>query len=284
MQRLTTIAVGLIATVLAFGQNAQTPAPAFDVASIKPAAPGQRGRFIRSMPGGHVNVTNMPLKDLIQMAYKIQPFQITGGPPGLDSDAWDINAKPDSDPGPNQMPLMLQGLLADRFGLKFHRETRDMQIYVLVAANEKGKPTPGLALAKEGGCTVPDPSKPPPPPEPGKGPTLFCGGMFMGLNQMHAQAVPLANLIPMLSRTLGRTVIDKTGITAKYDINLEWTPDPGQNEPDAIAPPGVPPPTFDPNGPSIYTALQEQLGLKLESQKGAVEVFVIDHAEKPAEN
>jgi uncharacterized protein (TIGR03435 family) len=138
-----------------------------------------------------------------------------------------------------------------------------------------------LTEAKEGGCTVPDPTSPPTPPSPGQTPTLYCGNMFMGINQLQAQAVPLANLVPMLSRMLGRTVIDKTGITAKYDIHLEWTPEESTMQ---QLPPDMPRPTFDPTGPSIFTALQEQLGLKLESQKGPVEILVIDHAEKPSEN
>ncbi len=285
MQRLTTFAISLITTAVAFGQSVQTPAPAFDVASIKPAAPGQRNRFIRNTGGGRLSVTNMPLRDLVQMAYKIQPFQLIGGPAWMDSEAYDINAKPESDPGPNQVPLMLQGLLADRFALKFHRETREMPVYTLIVANNKGKATTGLTEAKIGGCSVPDPNTPPPPPPPapGKGPTLFCGGMFMGLNQLQGQAVPVANLVPLLSRMLGRTVIDKTGLTGKYDIHLQWTPDESQLSQMQL-PPDMPKPNFDPNGPSIFTALQEQLGLKLESEKGPVEVFVIDHAERPSEN
>jgi uncharacterized protein (TIGR03435 family) len=241
-------------------------------------------RGIQAMPGGRLKVINLPLKDLIQMAYKVQPFQVTGGPSWYASDSWDIIAKPDSDPGPNQIPVMLQGLLADRFGLKFHKETKEMPVYSLVAG-KPGDKTPGLTESKPGGCTPINPaSGPPPMPAPGQAPTTKpCGRMMMGFNMLDATAQTLDQLATILSRNLGRTVIDKTGLTAKYDIHLEWTPDPSQMSQMQL-PPDMPKPTFDPNGPSLFTAIQEQLGLKLESQKGPVEIFVIDHAEKPSEN
>ena len=281
MQRFAILAVAFITTGVAFAQTAQAPAPTYEVASIKPAAPGQIGRFIRPTPGGRLNANNITLKDLIQIAYRIQSFQVTGGPAWLGSDGFDIIAKAEGDPPLNQFPELLRPLLADRFALKFHRETKDLPVYALVAPNDKGKATPSLALAKEGACTVRDPTKP--PPGPGEPPTLYCGNIYGGFKELHGQAVTLANLVPILSRMLGRTVIDKTGMTAKYDINLEWTPDQSQLSLMQL-PPDVPMPAFDPNGPSIFTAFPEQLGLKLESQKGPVEVFVVDHAEKPSEN
>jgi len=114
---------------------------------------------------------------------------------------------------------------------------------------------------------------------------LGCGGMMMGFDRVNAAGVEIAQLIPMLSRTLGRTVVDKTGLTGKFDISAHWTPDQAQMM--QALPGGAPPgmqPQFDPNGPSIFTALQEQLGLKLESQKGPVDMIVIDHVERPSEN
>lgn len=279
MQRPASLALCLLATAVALAQD---PAPPFEVlASIKPAAPGQRARMMRPTPGGRLNINNMTLKDLIQFAFRVQPFQISGGPAWLDSENYDIVAKADHDPGQDQLPLMLQSLLADRFALKIHREMKDMPVYALVLAKSAGKETPGLTDAKEGGCAVRDPTAPIQPPTPGKPPTLYCGNMMMGINQLYAQAIPLGNIVPMLSRMLGRTVIDKTGVTGKFDIHLEWTPDPSQLQ---FLPPDAPKPNFDPSGPSIFTALQEQLGLKLESQKGPVEILIIDHAERPSEN
>jgi uncharacterized protein (TIGR03435 family) len=256
--------------------------PQFEVASIKPAAPDARGMFIRGTPGGRINLTNMPLKEMIVMAWRLQPFQVSGGPAWMESLHWDVSAKPDHQPKQDELGLMIQALLEDRFQLKFHRETKEMPIYALVLARKDGKLGPGLTESKEGSCTQFDPKNPPAPPEPGKPPTIFCGGMFMSPRSMRASGTPVASMIPMLSRTLGRTVVDKTGLSGKYDINLEFTPD------ESLAlqpPPDAPkPPPSDSAGPSLYTALQEQLGLKLDSQKGPVEIFVIDGAEKPSEN
>ncbi len=263
-----------------------TPPPQFEVASIKPAAPDQRGMFIRTAAGGRLNVANMPLKEMIVLAWHIQPFQIEGGPPWMESARYDISAKPEKAPKEGDVSLMLQSLLADRFQLKIHHETKELPIYALVLANKDGKLGPQLTPTKEGGCTQFDPSKPPPPIERGKPPVLGCGGMFMGPDRVTGAGIGIDQLIPVLSRMLGRTVVDKTGLTGKFDIRAQWTPDQAQLA-QALpggAPPGMPQPQFDPNGPSIFTALQEQLGLKLESQKGPVDMFVIDHVEKPSEN
>jgi uncharacterized protein (TIGR03435 family) len=283
MLRVLAFATILSPGLSVLGQDAAAPKPQFEVASIKPSAPDQRGTFIRSAPGGRLNITNMPVKEMITLAWRIQPFQISGSPGWLDSVRFDISAKPEDGSKQSDLPTMFQALLADRFQLKFHRETKELPIYALVVANKEGKLGPKLTESKEGGCTPFDPSKPPPPPDPSKPPVMGCGGMMMGPDRMTALSVPIANLIPMLSRILGRTVIDKTGLTGKYDINMEWTPDESQAlrfSPDGPRPPAP----SDTTGPSIFTALQEQLGLKLESQKGPVEVFVIDHVDRPSEN
>jgi uncharacterized protein (TIGR03435 family) len=284
MRAVYVVALWLMPGSVAIAQSDPPPTPKFDVASIKPAAPGGRGMFIRPSAGGRVTVTNMPLKVLIQLAYSIQPFQISGGPPWMESIHYDIEAKPDIPTKQTDWPVMLRALLADRFQLVLHKETKELPIYALVLARKDGKLGPGMTAAQEGACTAFDPSKPPPPPGRGSSPTLFCGTQFMSPRSITASAVPVENLIPMLSRTLGRTVINKTGLDGKYDIKMEYTPD--ENQLAQMAPPGTPPPSApaDSSGPSLFTALQEQLGLKLESQKGPVEIFVIDKAEKPSEN
>ncbi len=277
------IRVTAIFVILSGVAVAQTEArPQFEVASIKPAAPDQRGQYIRTMPGGRVNVTNMTLKQMIELAWRIQPFQISGGPSWFDSLRWDISAKPETTPKPEEISLMIQALLEDRFQLTIHRENRELPIYALVVKKE-GKLGPGLKESKEGSCAAFDPTKsPPPPPEPGKPRSMGCGSMMMSPRQLTATGVPVGNLAPSLSRMLGRKVIDKTGLTEKFDIVLEWTPDESQ----AMRPPpdATTAPAADSSLPSLFTALQEQLGLKLESQKGPVEIFVIDRAEKPSEN
>ena len=165
---------------------------------------------------------------------------------------------------------------------QMHRETKELPIYALVLAKKDNQLGPRLTESKEGGCAQFDLSKPQPSPESGKPPPLGCGGMMMGPDRVAAASVPIADLTPVLSRILERSVVDKTGLTGKFDINLQWTPDPGQAM--QFAPDGPRPPVSDATGPSIFTALQEQLGLKLESQRGPVEIFVIDRAEKPSQN
>jgi uncharacterized protein (TIGR03435 family) len=253
----------------------------FEVASIKPAAPDARGRSIRPSPGGRVTISNMPLKELMTLAWRIQPYQIVGGPPWLDSAAFDISAKAQDTLKEGDMQLLLQSLIEDRFQVVHHKETRELPIYALVVARKDGRLGPKLTETKEGGCTTLDPARPQPPPEPGQPLPRNCGQMQAGLKMIRAVGIQMSLLTPMLSRLLGRTVVDKTGLTGKYDLDIEWTFD------EAIVlqlPPDVPKPVSDGSGPSIFTALQEQLGLKLESQKGPVEVLVIDRAEKPTEN
>lgn len=149
-------------------------------------------------------------------------------------------------------------------------------------AKKDGRLGPGMVESKEGGCIARDPSKPLGPPGPGQPP--FCGNVLGGGSQLSATAATPGDIAPMLSRTVGRKVIDKTGLTRKYDMTLRYTPD--ENQVAKMAPPGLsPPPAYaDASGPSLFTALKEQLGLKLEPQKAPVKIFVIDRAEKPSEN
>lgn len=267
--------ISLLAALLMFQ-------PRFEVASIKPAAPDAKGMYIRNAPGGRVNVTNMTLKELVVMAYRIQPFQIAGGPSWFDSAHFDMSAKAEENAKPGEMPLMLQALLADRFQLVLQKDTKEMPVYALVLARKDGKLGPKLTEKKEGGCETFDPAKPPAPVEPGAPRRRYCGNMMMSPRSLNGVGIPVSNMVPMLARMLGRTVIDKTGLTAKYDISMEWAPDDAQLA--AMGPDAPRPAPSDTPGPSIYTALQEQLGLKLESQKGPVEVFTVVKAEKPSEN
>jgi len=267
--------------ILARDLTAQTKAH-FEVASIKPAAPGALGMFIRPDPGGGATITNMTLKEMIVHAWRVQPFQISRGQAWLDSVHYDVIAKPETRTTPLEIPVMLQALLKDRFQLAIRRETRELPIYALVLARKDGKLGPGMKESKEGSCTPPDPNKPPPPPSPGERPALRCGGMIMGLQSYKGVSVKVANMTPGLSWVLGRTVVDKTGLTGKFDIDVAWTPDQTQ----VLQPPPrvPPPPTSGEAGTSIFTAFREQLGLKLESQRGPVEILVIERAEKPSEN
>ena len=263
---------------LAFSQSA-APRPAFEVASIKPDHSSDLRIMIRPFPGGRLTATNVPLRMLITLAYRIQDFQLSGGPAWLTSERYDIEAKAEGNPPFSELVPMIQTLLEDRMQLKFHRETKEMPIYTLVVAKE-GK------IAESKGECGPPPQAPPPPPEPGKPPSPPCGGFMMGPGRIVANQAPISQLVDLLARLTSHVVLDETGLKGKYDVHLEYTPEQGQfPTPPAGAPPGGPPlPQFDPNGPSLFTALQEQLGLKLESRKGPVEVMVIDHIERPSEN
>jgi uncharacterized protein (TIGR03435 family) len=262
---------------------AQDKRPEFEVASIKPAAPDQRNILIGMAPGGRVNVTNMSLKDMIVLARRILPSQISGGASWMDTERYDIVARPEKTPAQNEIPLMIQSLLADRFQLKMHQETKEVAIYALVMARTDGKPGPQLIEAAEGSCQQRDPTNRATPPEPGKPLQQFCGAMRMGRGSLTGTSVPVKDLAPLFGRLLGRQVVDKTDLSGKYNISLEWTPDETTTMP---PPPGfpAPPPVPAGNGPSLFAALQEQLGVKLESQKGPVEMFIIDSAARPTEN
>jgi len=277
------IAVGMLNAPAAHAQPAAQPAgPKFDEASIKPATPG-RGFFfgVRPMPGGRVNAANVTLKMLIQRAYDIQDFQVSGGQGWIETTRYNIEAKPDSPVAPNEWKGMLQNLLADRFHLAFHRETKRLPVYALALARKGGKLGPGMVESKEGGCVARDPSRPG-PPDPGQPP--FCGNVLGGSSQLTGTAATPGDIAPMLSVYVGREVLDKTGLARKYDITLKFTPD--ENQLARWRMPGAQPlpAPADASGPSLFTALQEELGLKLEPQKAPVDVFVIDHAEKPSEN
>jgi len=250
----------------------QDPQPAFEVASIKPDVGGGPGPQFFMFPG--FTVRRATLKDLVLMAYGVRDFQLSGGPGWINSDRYSIEAKVDGNPtmSPTYHTLQsrrLQTLLQDRFKLAVHRETKELPVYHLTVA--KG----GLKLQplKEGGCITGDPTNP--APAPGKNRMDYCG--FIGFETrglFKASSGSMAQVANWLALPLGRTVVDKTGISGQFRIELTFTPlaSTADAEPPADAP------------PDIFTAIQEQLGLKLESTKGPVEVLVIDHVEKPSEN
>jgi uncharacterized protein (TIGR03435 family) len=258
------------------------PAPKFAVASIKPAASKLGVPMNRSTPDGGITLTNVTVGKLIVNAWHMLPYQIVGAPSWTASARYDISAKPDKPVKPTEVGLMLQSLLADRFGLALRRETRNLPIYALVVTRKDGRLGPSLVQSKDGGCTIRNPSDLPPGPEAGKPSARWCGLLMMFPKRLNGAAVPLVALAEQFSLRLGRTVVDMTGLKGSYDINLGWTSDEGQL-PISDAPPDSRP-LSDPQGPTIFTALSEQLGLKLESRKGPVEVLVIDHVEGPSAN
>jgi uncharacterized protein (TIGR03435 family) len=241
----------------------------FEVASVKPSDPSARGSQMGLSPGGLFTAKNATLKSLIQQAWDVRDFQISGGPGWLDTEGYDIEAKGDGPGVPEdemrKMPeaqrnrmeqeflLRVRTLLADRFQLKVHRETKELPVYALIVA----KGGPKIHPATEDGS-------------PGGGLRTSRGSAGV---EITGKKVLLASLVRRLSDQVSRTVLDKTGLKGSYDFKLTFAPDRG---------PGQPP--GDSDGPSIFTAVQEQLGLKLDAQKGPVEVLVIDSVQKASAN
>jgi uncharacterized protein (TIGR03435 family) len=260
--------------------SAQDKRPQFEVASMKPSGGGP-GRMFGGRGPGMFNTENMPVKGLITQAYGVKGFQISGGPSWIDSDGYTITAKMSGEGAPKErfekVMLMLQVLLEDRFQLRFHRATKEMPIYGLTVA-KSGKLPPA-------DCVPFDEKNRPAPPAPGQPPIRFCGNIRGGRSgpnsTMDAWGITTADLIRWLSDVTGRTIVDKTGFTGTFDVKLEYLPEMAQN----AKPMGDGLPAAVENAaPSVFTALQERLGLKLESERGPVEILVIDRIERPTEN
>jgi uncharacterized protein (TIGR03435 family) len=254
-------------------QNAATPA--FEVASVRPNRNSGPERF-SLFP--EFTAQNATLKDLLALAYDVKGFQVSGGPAWINSDRYDISAKVAGPPTPGREGLMLQRrrlqtLLQDRFKLAVHRETKELPIYELSVS--KGGPK-----LQAPSCIEVDPKNL--APAPSKGVMDYCGssGFFKG--RFEASAANMGDLAKALANLLDRSVTDKTGVNGTFHVTLTFAVDDTTIRfPDAPNPGGA---VATDAGPNIFTALQEQLGLRLESRKGPVDVTVIDHVEKPSEN
>jgi uncharacterized protein (TIGR03435 family) len=234
--------------------------PVFEVATIKPSNPDARGMGYR-VNGRSFSTLNTTLSNLITFAYGIHARQVIGAPEWVDKEKFDISAKPDGEGQPNdaQWKMMVQKLLTDRFKLTFQRDKKELSVYALTVAKTGPKMTQSAG----------DPNGLP-------------GLNFRGLG---ALAVINANMSDftqlMQGAVLDRPVVDQTGIKGRWDFTLNWTPDEFQFAGMGVKPP--PPPADSPN-PDLFTAIQQQIGLKLDSTKATTEVFVVDHVDKPSEN
>jgi uncharacterized protein (TIGR03435 family) len=255
--------------------------PSFEVASIKLHRPELGGGAkTQPLPGARLRVENQPVRTLIEAAYKVRDFELFGGPGWIKSDRYDIDAKGEGNPPlPDVVGPMLQGLLEERFKLRVHREQRELPLYVMSAAKR------GLTIqpSQQGSCIPYDPNY---KPTSGEKHPAICGNIGIGRNLIEGTSIRMADLTRSLALILSRPVLDETGFDKVFDVNLTFAP----NDSSIIQPGAQTDPTpplavnNDSAGPSLFTALQEQLGLKLESTKGPVEVLVIDHVEKPSEN
>jgi uncharacterized protein (TIGR03435 family) len=265
MRTLVMVVGGIVIGVSAV-LAAQTPRTAtFEVASIKRNKSDQQPFGVIGQPGG-VTFTNLALRDLIRRAYRLSEFQVLGGPSWINAERFDVLAKVNGNPSVNERWAMLRALLGDRFKLKVHFETRTLTIYRLLRVRKDGKLGPRLTRSSKP-CV--------------EGQILPCA--VMGISRSGELSARVDTIDDFIRRglmfILGVTVIDQTGLQGNFDIDLRWTPespavpfaDRGANESAADA-------------PSIFTALREQLGLKLEPGKGPVEVLLIDSVEHPTED
>jgi uncharacterized protein (TIGR03435 family) len=273
--RLLLVCLALAVSVPAFSQ-----AVTFEVASVKERTTPSDGSFVGRQPGGRFAAQNASLREILEYGYEVQPFQLVGSLAPLETTRWDITAtfgSAGAQAGPDTILVALRTLLAERFGLVAHRETRSLAVYALRTARADGTPGPRLtksaldcqalmAAARRGGGS--------PPPE-----ARQCG--FRGrVGSLQANGMPLSELALALSGRVGRAIVDQSGLTGPWDFSLTYAADSAQISPGTLAA-GAPAPPANPDAPSLFTALQEQLGLRLVSTTAPVEVLVVDRVSRP---
>ena len=279
---LTRIALTLGAAVMlsavSTGQVQTGGRLAFDVASVRENTSGGDQGFLLPK-GNQLNAQNYRLRSVIQFAYRVQPFELVGGPDWIDAARFDISARAPFDPKPapagappGEMEQMAQTLLAERFKLQVHRETREMPIYALVLARRDGQLGPRLRREAEVCAAVRNAAarRENAPEIPARADGRPTCGMMGGGGRFFAGGVTLAMLASALSPQVARVVVDRTGLSGFFEADIEFATDALTN---AAA-----------ERPSLFTALEEQLGLRLEPARGPVEVLVIDRVERPTEN
>lgn len=313
---LTALALSVVAGPVAFGRMQQAPPasqilqatgplPSFEVATIKPNHSGSGPIFFgaagHGAPLDRFIATNVSIKQLMGWAFAgnslpLPDYEVSGGPNWIDSDRYDIDAKLEDSQVAQlqnssgldqilQVRRIVQGLLAQRFKLVVNDTTEIRPVYALVIAKS------GLRMKEATPCSPPPPGFAPPPPTGASPaappePTPTTQPQIAGRpGDLVACELPVKGLVRVLQLGLDRPIVDQTGLTGNFSFALKWTPGFDQPRPMPGPSPGAePPPPSDASGPSIFTAIQEQLGLKLESTKGPVEALEIVHIEKPSEN
>jgi uncharacterized protein (TIGR03435 family) len=249
---------------------AQPASPSFEVASVKPSPPISAHGVLFGMidDPGRFHGSYVTLTDLVAKAYGVEHARISGGPSWVLSDRFDVIATLPTGTPQGQIPSMLQTLLAERFRLAVRRESRMTRVYALVPA--KGGPKLKRFEAESS-------LSPGGPPMLASAPLIMSSNGALGIccGKAKLNKVSMAGFASLLSAETDRPVQDATGIEGEYEISLEWTPDGGGTQPEG---------TPSPAGPSIYTAVQEQLGLRLEPRNVPLDYLVVDHVEKPDAN
>jgi bla regulator protein blaR1 len=251
--------------------------PAWDVSTVKPASSGARGSSLMFTPDG-ISIKNVPLQMIVREAFDVQDDHLFNLPSWAKTSMFDIEAKVAPEDAPKLKDMkrderfsMMIALLVERFGLKYHHETRELPVYDLVIA--------------KGGVKM-QASKPDPPAGEGQPPAQGGHWLRAGRGHVESTGTGMEMLARVLSQTLGRTVVDKTGLTGNYDYKLDWTPDDALPAMAKVASPTAGDSTAAPDtsGPSLFTAVEEQLGLKLGAAKGPADVIVIDQLQQPTAN
>lgn len=260
---------------------------AFEIASVKPNTSANSGRGLtRFQPGGGLGATNFTLRELVEFAYQRHPFdqrEVAGGPAWVESDRFDVVARAasehvvDPDGVPRQTLLLVRALLAERFKLKVHEENRDRPVYVLMMATAEGTFGPRLRTSGDVDCGAVMKGQRP-AMRPGQGPPC---GFKTPPGRLFASTFTMPAIASLISRHVDRLVIDRTGLEGRFDVELEAAeikpaPDYKPGPSDLALPPAA--------GPSIFVAVREQLGLKLEPQTAPVAVLIVDHAVRPIPN
>lgn len=262
MGRIAVVLVTVICTPIL---TAQQPAPAFEVASVKSNTTDAEPSM-NVPPRGLVAIVNVPLENVIVNAFGVPAFRVLDAPGWIKRERFDISAKIPDDAAPGQQRSMLQSLLEGRFKLRAHRETREQPIYTVVVARSDGRLGPRL---KQSNADCPAAAKSASPltlsPD---GPCAALFGVGQAGGRIVSRGQPLARVISALSMAVSRGVVDRTGLQGPFDVELEWSADVGASAANS-------------NVPSIFTALQEQLGLRLEPSRGPLDVLVIDSIERP---
>lgn len=276
---------GCVLLTMATGAASQTMS--FDVASVKVNKSGENRVGFSTPPGG-MNITNLPLRSLITQAFRLNDYELLNLPGWADTTRYDVVAKAHAGASGEDRLLMLRTLVVDRFKLKMHTESREMALYTLTFARDDqrlGANITPSAIDCEARSRQPAPT--PPPPAPGQGPPAMECGVSMGMTPagafLNAGGMQFRDLVRLISSNLGRPVVDKTGLTGSYNVKMQYqTTRPGL--------PGLPLPqtpagsSAESTLPSLMTAVTEQLGLKLESGRGAVPIQVVDSVERPTED
>lgn len=286
MRVLTALAF-LITTVAA--SAAQAPPTSFEAGSVKPVTDNRAAPpLVVLQAGGRLSAPRTTLKELVRVAYGVEPDQVIGGPSWIDHDTFEIIAKAPAAASRDDVRVMLQSLLKDRFRLAVHEDLRDLPVYLLESAAKAGpemRPANGACTPMKMPAGVPPPPPPPPPPG-GDAPVQIlggaagvgarCGALFLS-GWVTARNVDMTWFAYQFGqRILHRRIVDRTGWTGNFDIDLVYTPDDGPMMLNGASISG--------DAPALSTAMREQLGLKLTASKRPLQVVVIDRAEPPTEN